>query len=378
MDADMHISMSSRLPLALLLAALIAAGCGSRTETPLPKAADPVVEKTSTEPSAAPPKNDLPKAKPEIPPPESTSTQAEPKPSGDWGVRGLVQKLARKEGSKWTIDEKAKAELEKLGPQAVDQLLPLMDDESADVRRGAAYQLLPLAASRDELAQAFAKLLDDSDPTIRGIGLSAVGQFKPAQKAAAAPALAKVLHRTDADEQQRAAAARLLGDLGAEAAALLPQLSKAAGDDASAKVRSSALLALSRIAEPAATVEAATKALGDQDQGVRLMAVQRLRELGRAAEPALDDLAKLLEDKDEKTRRTAGEALVRIGGKSLPALTAALDSSSRDAREVALTALGKMGPLAKPALPAVRKRLSDSDPIVKELAKRTVREIESQ
>jgi HEAT repeat protein len=301
-----------------------------------------------------------------------------PKPSGDPGLRGLVEKLARKEAGRWKIDEKAQAELEKLGPQTVDQVMPLLDDASTDVRRGAAYHLLPLAASRDDLAQAFAGLLDDPDATIRGIALSAVGQFKSDQKVSAAPAIAKVLARTADDEQQRATAARLLGAVGRGAMSLLPQLSAAAASDASPKVRSSALLAISRVAEPAAVVDVMIKALGDQDQGVRLMAVQRLRELGRDAAPALDDLAKLLADKDERIRRTAGEALVRIGSKSVPALTAALESESRDAREIAIVALGAMGPLAKPALPALKKRLTDSDPKVKELAKITVLQIESQ
>lgn len=368
-----------RVPFALSVVALIATGCGSRTETPPAKPKDPVVEKSSAEPATVPVKELPPPTSPDVAP-ESVPAKVEsqPKPSADAGIRGLAQRLARKEGGKWIIDEQAKAALEKLGPQGVDQLLPLMHDESVDVRRGAAYHLLPLAASRDELALAFAGLLDDADATIRGIALSAVGQFKPGQKAAAAPALAQVLSRSDADDQQRGTAARLLGDLGGEAQSLLPQLSQAATSDASPKVRSSALLAISRVAEPAAAVETMTKALGDRDQGVRLMAVQRLRESGRAAEPALGDLAKLLEDKDEKIRRTAGEALVRIGGKSVPALTAALGSKSRDAREVALTALSKMGPLAKPALPAMRKLLNDNDLNVKELAKRTVLEIESQ
>ena len=375
----MHLSIRIRLQLVLPLAALVAAGCGSRSETPPPKPVDPVAEKASTEPSSVPSRDTSPKTKPE-PPPESIPAKVEPqpKPSGDPGLRGLVEKLARKEAGKWKIDEKAQAELEKLGPQAVDQLLPLLDDESTDVRRGAAFHLLPLAASRDDLAQAFAGLLDDPDATNRGIALSAVGQFKAAQKVSAAPAIAQVLARKGDDEQQRATAARLLGDVGHEAAELLPQLSAAAASDASAKVRSSALLAISHVAEPAAAVEVMIKALGDQDHGVRLMAVQRLRELGRASEPALDDLAKLLADKDERIRRAAGETLVRIGGKSVPALTAALESSSRDAREVAVVALGKMGPLAKPALPALRKRLKDSDPKVKELAKITVLEIEAQ
>jgi HEAT repeat protein len=374
----MHMSIRIRLCLALPLPMLIAAGCGSRSETPLPKPADPVVERSSTEPSTAPSTDTSPKNKPEPPVSLPAKVEPQPKPSGDSRLRQLVEKLARKEGGKWKVDEKVQAELEKLGPQAVDQLLPLLDDPSTDVRRGAAYHLLPLASSRDDLAGAFADLLDDPDSTIRGIALSAVGQFKPAQKLAVAPTIARVLANKEDDEQQRATAARLLGDVGHDAAQLLPQLSGAAAGDASPKVRSSALLAISRVAEPAAAVEVMIKALSDHDQGVRLMAVQRLRELGRASEPALDDLAKLLADKDERTRRTAGEALVRIGGKSVPALTAALDSKSRDAREVAVVALGKMGPLAKPALPALKKRLADSDPKVKELAKITVLQIEAQ
>jgi HEAT repeat protein len=374
----MHVSIRFRLQLALPLAALVAAGCGSRSETPAPKPVDPATEKTATEPSTVPSTNISPKTKPETPPVSvPPKVEPQPKPSGESGLRGLVEKLARKEAGKWTINEKAQAELEKLGPQAVDQLLPLLDDESTDVRRGAAFHLLPLAASRDDLAEAFTGLLDDPDATIRGIALSAVRQFKAAQKVSAAPAIAQMLARKG-DDEQRASAVRLLGDVGPEAASLMPQLSAAAASDASPKVRSSALLAISHVAEPAAAVDVMIKALGDQDQGVRLMAVRRLRELGRASEPALDDLAKLLADKDERTRRTAGETLVRIGGKSVPALTAALDSKSRDAREVAVVALGEMGPLAKPALPALKKRLTDRDPKVKELAKVTVLRIEAQ
>lgn len=377
----MHVLIRIRLHLALPFAALVAAGCGSHTATPPPKLADPFVEQPSTKPSPVPSSDTSSKTKPKPETPSESvpaKVEPQPKPNGDPGLRGLVEKLARKEGGKWKIDEQAQAELEKLGPQAVDQLLPLLKDASTDVRRGAAYHLLPLAASRDDLAGAFADLLDDSDTTIRGIALSAVGQFKSAQKIAVAPTIARVLANKGDDEQQRATAARLLGDVGPEAAALLPQLSSAAASDASPKVRSSALLAISRVAEPAEAVEVMIKAFNDEDQGVRLMAVQRLREMGRTAEPALDDLAKLLPDKDERIRRTAGEALVRIGGKSVPALTAALESSSRDAREIAVMALGKMGPLAKPALPALKKRLTDSDPKVKELARITLLEIQSQ
>lgn len=368
--------------LVLLAGVAVLVGCGSRGET-APKPAAPVAEQSATEQPSTKPSTELPEraetpAKPDVETRPVKEPQPMLKPTVDDGLRSLVQKLARKDGSKWTIDEQAQQELEKQGPGAVDKLLPLMADESADVRRGAAYHLLPLAASRDDLAQVFVGLLDDGDTTIRGIALSAVGRLKSSQKAEAASALAKMLARIDADDQQRSTAARLLGDLGQQAASLLSQLEKTAAADVSPKVRSSALLAISRISDPAQTVATMTKAVEDKDSSVRLMAVQRLRELGRDAEPALQPLAKLLEEKDERIRKTAGEALVRIGSRSVPALTAALESSSRDTREVALTALGKMGPLAKPALTAIRKRLSDSDPKVKELAKRTVLEIEAQ
>lgn len=358
---------------ALLIALASLSGCGGRSEpTPQPKPVEPVVENTSAEPSAeTSPKTELPPVSvpPKVEPPPQTSRDNE--------LRSLVEKLARKEAGKWKIDEEAQVRLEERGPQVVDQLLPLLADESTDVRRGAAYHLLQLAASRDDLAQAYTKLLEDPDATIRGIALGAVGQFKPVQKTAAAPQLAEML-ADKIDDDQRATAARLLGDVGPEAASLLPQLSSAAANDSSPKVRSSALLAISRVAKPAESVEVFLKGLGDQDQAVRLMAVQRLRELGRDAAPATDKLAGLLDDKNERIRRTAGEALVRMGGQSLPALTAALDSDSRDAREIAVLALGKMGALAKPALSPLKKRLGDSDPKVKELAKVAILQIESQ
>lgn len=371
------------LRLSLLTLLLAAACCGCRKSEPTtspPKQSTPPSESPAASHAEAPPAQ-AEAPQPEAPPspsPPSIKPKVEPprQKSGSADVRSLLARLAVKEGGKWQIDAEAQEQLAKLGPKAIDQVMPLLSDESADVRRGAAYHLLPLAASRDDLAEAYARLLDDSDATVRGIALSAMGQLKPAQKAAAAASIAQVLARTSDDEQQRAAAARLLGDLRQEAAGMLPQLSSTVANDPSPKVRSSALLAISRIAEPAAAVETFVKSLGDQDVGVRLMAVQRLRELGPQAAPAVQELAKLLDHRDERIRRTAGESLVRIGSKSVPLLTAALESDSRDAREIAVLALGSMGPLAKPALPALKKRLSDSDPKVKEMAKTVVLQLE--
>jgi HEAT repeat protein len=373
MDAAMN---SLRLTyFSIALATLLATGCGSKaaptTTTPPVKPVTPIV----TEPET-PKRIETPE---KVETPSSTKPSTDPPRLGDTPeLRRDVEKLARKEAGKWKIDETAQEKLDELGPTAVDKLLPMFTDKLADVRRGAAYQLLRQAASRDDLATAYTKLLDDSDTAIRGIALSAIGQFKPHQRAAAAPALAKVLADKQDEDQQRATAARILGDVGPEAADLLPQLSASAASDPSAKVRSSALLAISRIAEAQGSVPVFVKSLSDSDAAVRLMAIQRLRELGRDAAPALQDLAKLLDSQDEKIRRTAGETLVRIGAPSVPVFTAALDSSSRNAREIAMIGLSKMGPLAKSALPALKKRLKDSDAKIKDLARTAIIEIESE
>jgi len=369
----------------VLLASLLAlGGCSSKPATG-PVAAPSSADATATEsppPSqstATPTSIESEGTRVVNPPP----VEAPFKPADDGSLRSLVARLARKEGSAWKIDEDVAKRLDELGPDATDQLLPLLEDSSADVRRGAAYHLLRLFdTSRDDMVSAYTRLLADEDRTIRGIALSAFSttmpRLRPQQKSAIAPELALVLGREGEEEQHRAAAARLLGDIGKEATSLMPQLSAAASDDASPKVRGACLTAISRIGDPTVTVPVFQKGLKDSDASVRAVALTRLRALGRDAAPAVDELAKLLEDREEKTRLGAAEALVRIGSKSVPALEARLESKSPDTRYIAVYALGKMGPLASPALPSLKKRLSDSDPKVKELASGVVAQLESQ
>jgi HEAT repeat protein len=355
-------------PLVVTLAAL---GCSGKPEPPA--ANKPAAESPSPNQPAAieTPAEKLATETPDVPAPTPPPKQV------DIALRDTVGRLARKEGTAWKIDEKADAKLDELGIAAADQLLPMLADSSADVRRGAAWHLLSLFdAGREEMVAAYLKLLSDDDRTVRGIALSAMPHLRPAQKVAAAPELAKMLARSDEEEQHRATAARLIGDAGNEAASLLPQLIKAAAGDTSPKVRAACLLAVSKIAPPSEAVSIFQKALSDQDASVRSAAFARLKALGRDAAPAIDDLAKLLEDPDDKTRLSAAEALVRIGTKSLPAFEKALESTSAGTRQTVVLALGKMGPAASPALPALNQRLKDDDPKVQELAKAAIAQIE--
>lgn len=93
--------------------------------------------------------------------------------------------------------------------------------------------------------------------------------------------------------------------------------------------------------------------LEDPDPAVIRGAAHYLQELGSDAAPALPALAARLE-REEGVPSMAGGALARIGPEGKAALIAALGSKSYWARSAAAYELGRMGPAAADALPALR------------------------
>src|SRR5262249_31211045 len=76
------------------------------------------------------------------------------------------------------------------------------------------------------------------------------------------------------------------------------------------------------------------------------------------------DLTKALAGKDEKEREKAAEALGRLGPKAkaaVPALVKLLKAGTPAQREQAVRALGKMGPAAREAVPALLQALRDEE-----------------
>lgn len=59
--------------------------------------------------------------------------------------------------------------------------------------------------------------------------------------------------------------------------------------------------------------------------------------------------------------RTLMYALVKLGSKAMPALVKAMDDMQYAGRDLALEALGQIGPAAKDALPAIKQRLVKDD-----------------
>ena len=81
----------------------------------------------------------------------------------------------------------------------------------------------------------------------------------------------------------------------------------------------------------------------DQDKDVRRLAAEVLGKIGPAAAEAAPALAAALKDPDEVVRRLAVEALGNIGPAAVSALVAALkDDQDKDVRRLAVDALGKI------------------------------------
>src|SRR5262249_53726003 len=99
--------------------------------------------------------------------------------------------------------------------------------------------------------------------------------------------------------------------------------------------------------------------LGDRDIGVRQAAARELTKLGPQDGEAVPVLVASLNDPDENVRQAVTGALARIGKPAVPALTKSLSASEPRTRRHACLALGQIGPDARAAPPALATGLTE-------------------
>jgi HEAT repeat protein len=341
-------------------------GCGP--SQPPAVAPPPVIETSSTD---SKPSSEAP------PTPVAAPVKLEPRlqsPAGKFDpvLSDLAARLIEPAGEGgWRISKAAELELERLGSEAPAKLLPLMGHERTEVRRGAAFYLLGKfdSSSREHVA-AFTKALDDSDATIRGIGLSAVRQMDATDIASATPQLLTMFDpKHETKPENRAAMARFAGSLGQKGLPFARGVAKSAVNDPDERVRAAAMFAITQIGKPEDYLPTVQKGLADKHAAVRLVAAGRLRALGMQAKPAADELGKALADEDERVRTAAAEALVRVGVLAVPVLGEQLSSQDVNARKLALACLSSLGTAAKSELAKIEKLQQDQDADVREAAK---------
>jgi HEAT repeat protein len=104
------------------------------------------------------------------------------------------------------------------------------------------------------------------------------------------------------------------------------------------------------------------RALRSEAVGQRLKAAKDLGRLGWLAREALPALVAALNDDDAKVREAAAQAIGQMGPESLPTLAGMLNHSDKYVRRHAVWALGKLGPIARSVLKDLCDSLRDADP----------------
>ncbi|HEY3668011.1 MAG TPA: HEAT repeat domain-containing protein [Polyangiaceae bacterium] len=226
-------------------------------------------------------------------------------------------------------------------PGLGDRLVPWLTDGERRLRMAAAEALSDSPSLR--AVPSLGRALGDADPGVRSAAALALGK-----SAAPEAALALLGHLDDSAPEVRRDVALALGEL-ADPRALVPLIGKI--QDARPIVRAAVAAALAQLGDPRA-VSALVLSLHDADDSVRVAA---LAALSRIAEPgAVPSIVGLLQSGSDAVHSAALDALAHIP--SAAATKALIDELESDrvgnARSEAVTALGRSGAFALPALTA--------------------------
>ena len=147
-------------------------------------------------------------------------------------------------------------------------------------------------------------------------------------------------------------------------------------------VRAEAAEQLSRCGDAKSAAAALVSAAGDSDERVREWATAALEELGSPHAADVARLTELLIASAADSRYWAATLIGRLGpaaSTAVPALVSALENDSETSvRERAAWALGEIGPAAKLALPALARVAADADqPRLQRLATEAAQRIQA-
>jgi HEAT repeat protein len=182
-------------------------------------------------------------------------------------------------------------------------------------------------------------------------------------------------------ERIRPSVARILGRLGPAAKQAVPALAEIVRRDDRVPARCEALMALGAIGPDAApSVPAIAESLRGTKEDICYAACYALGRIGPAAIAAKPELQNKLRDANQSIALSAAWALARIDPRSaevarlsVPLLLQGLADAEPRVRAEAANSLALLGPLAKDAVPALKKVLRDPDDTVRDAADKAIR-----
>jgi HEAT repeat protein len=232
-------------------------------------------------------------------------------------------------------------------------------------RLQAAFSVVELARDLNKSTLDLMALLKDPQKDVRAAAAEALGLAGP-QARIAYPALAEV-NRADADENVRGKAKEALKKIGQPGSADVAVMIDTFSDRRQPRqARAAAALVLGLIgAEARVAVPALEEGLKDPEAVIRVSAAQALWQLaGRQAEGLVDVFIGGLKDFDPAVRAQAAYALIAMRSDArdaAAALETALADSDTKVRWHAAMALWAIGPAANAQVPKLLETLHDSD-----------------
>ena len=255
---------------------------------------------------------------------------------------------------------------------AASAVTSVLDSNEESLRLAAAFAL---GRMRSPAADAsLKKAVAGNDPFVAAVAAWALARIHPDDKALVADAVSRLRKQVASDDPE----ARAAGVAG------LTELAESL-DDATRTELADAFLSL--LSDPHRKVEQRAGAglirLGASgvpalrakitDPALRLKVIEVLGALGTSAKPALADLIAAVGDADEEVRGDAAVAIAAIGAEAaeaVPSLQKVVTDASLPAgvRYAAVYALGRIGPSASAAEPALRELVGSDDELMATVA----------
>lgn len=219
------------------------------------------------------------------------------------------------------------------------------------------FSEMPQALARmgPSVATYLSEVIDDPSSTVAqaSCAINAVG-YMGQDGAAAAPALKRAIK--DKDTTARGVAAWSIGRLGLPASEVLPLLLEVCADPHH-NLRMYAVNSLGEVGSAEGT-PCIVKALHDEWQPLSNAACDALAKMKTVDERALKEMVPMLHDPNPSR---AYKAFLKIGSKSAPVLIVALKDPDYNVRANAAKILGEIGPEAAIAIPALSHVLETDD-----------------
>lgn len=275
------------------------------------------------------------------------------------------------------LRKRAAHSLENIGSLAssdVPNLCAALKDSDPDVRTSIAQCLVKMGLAAKSAVPSIIEALNDKDVSVRKLCVTALGRIGPEAEEAVG-ALMEVLK--DPEPELRSQAAIALGKIGPAAKKAVPALTETLKNN-DKSLRINAITALEGLGvEAKAAIPELMKLLRNGDKDVQFAACSALGAIGPDAKEAVPKMLALIEEKTQVTQ--VADALEKIGKVAVPALIKALADNQDWVRYGACEALGRIGPDAEAALPALKGRFDkDRNFEVRAAAGRAARKIKAK